>query len=106
MTKMSKRRKKTMKKYELMYIANPQLDEEKLKNLIANLSNVVTSNGGSILALKEIGLKDLAYEINKHKKGYYVWMLVEASPEAIAEYNRVVRITESVIRNIEVKEGE
>ena len=95
-----------MKKYELMYIANPQLDEEKLKNLIANLSNVVTSTGGSILALKEIGLKDLAYEINKHRKGYYVWMLVEASPETIAEYKRVVNITESVIRNIEVKEGE
>jgi small subunit ribosomal protein S6 len=33
-------------------------------------------------------------------------MLVEASPEAIAEYKRVVNITESVIRNIEVKEGE
>jgi small subunit ribosomal protein S6 len=95
-----------MKKYELMYIANPQLDEEKLKNLVANLSNVVTSNGGSILALKEIGLKDLAYEINKHRKGYYVWMLIEASPEVIAEYKRVIQITEAVIRHIEVKEGE
>jgi small subunit ribosomal protein S6 len=89
-----------------MYIANPQLDPEKLKGLVANLSNVITSNGGSVLSLKEIGLKDLAYEINKHRKGYYVWMLVEASPEAIAEYKRVVNITESVIRNIEVKEGE
>lgn len=95
-----------MKKYELMYITNPQLDEEKLKNLVANLSNVVTSNGGSILALKEIGLKDLAYEINKHRKGYYVWMLIEASPEVIAEYKRVIQITEAVIRHIEVKEGE
>ncbi|ABX80819.1 30S ribosomal protein S6 [Acholeplasma laidlawii] len=95
-----------MRKYELMYIANPQLDPEKLKGLVANLSNVITSNGGSVLSLKEIGLKDLAYEINKHRKGYYVWMLVEASPEAIAEYKRVVNITESVIRNIEVKEGE
>ena len=95
-----------MRKYELMYIANPQLDAEKLKSLIANLTNVVTSHGGTVLALKEIGLKDLAYEINKHKKGYYVWMVVEASPEAIAEYKRVVQSTESVIRNIEVKEGE
>jgi small subunit ribosomal protein S6 len=95
-----------MRKYEFMYIANPQLDPEKLKGLVANLSNVITSNGGSVLSLKEIGLKDLAYEINKHRKGYYVWMLVEASPEAIAEYKRVINITESVIRNIEVKEGE
>ncbi len=95
-----------MKKYELMYIANPQLDPEALKTLIADLNNVVTNNGGTILALKEIGLKDLAYEINKHRKGYYVWMLVETTPEGIAEYKRVIQITESVIRHIEVKEGE
>ena len=95
-----------MKKYELMYIANPQLDPEALKTLIADLNNVVTNNGGTILALKEIGLKDLAYEINKHRKGYYVWLHVEATPAAVAEFNRVVRITEEVIRFIVVKEGE
>lgn len=95
-----------MKKYELMYIVNPTLDPETLKSLVSDLSNVVTSNGGNIVEVKEMGLKDLAYEIEKHRKGYYVWLLAEMSPEAVAEYKRVVSITEAVIRHIEVKEGE
>ena len=59
-----------------------------------------------VLELKEIGLKDLAYEIDHHKKGYYVWLKVNASNEAVAEFNRVVRITETVMRFIVLKEGE
>ncbi|VEU82903.1 30S ribosomal protein S6 [Acholeplasma hippikon] len=95
-----------MKKYELMYIVNPTLDPEALKAVISDLNAVVTNNGGNIVEVKEMGLKDLAYEIEKHKKGYYVWLLAEMSPAAIAEYKRVVSITEAVIRHIEVKEGE
>ena len=95
-----------MRKYELMYIIRPSLEPEAIKDIIANLNNVITSNGGNIVELKEMGLKDLAYEIEKHKKGYYVWLLVEMSVEAIAEYKRIVSINENIIRNIEVKLGE
>ena len=95
-----------MKKYELMYIVNPTLDPESLKGLVSDLNNVITNNGGNIVEVKEIGLKDLAYEIEKHRKGFYVWLLAEMTPEIIAEYKRVISITEAVIRHIEVKEGE
>ena len=95
-----------MKKYELMYIVNHPLDPESLKGLVSDLNNVITNNGGNIVEVKEMGLKDLAYEIEKHRKGYYVWLLAEMTPEVIAEYKRVVSITEAVIRHIEVKEGE
>lgn len=95
-----------MKKYELMYIVNPTLDPEALQGVIADLNKVITNNGGNIVESKEIGLKDLAYEIAKHKKGYYVWLLAELTPEVIAEYKRVISITEAVIRHIEIKEGE
>ena len=95
-----------MKKYEIMYIIRPNLESEETKNLIANLSNIFTERQSEVLELKEIGLKDLAYEINHIKKGYYVWQLVNAGPEAVKEFNRVIRITESVIRFIVIKEGE
>lgn len=95
-----------MKKYEIMYIVRPNLESEETKNLIANLSNIFTERQSEVLELKEIGSKDLAYEINHLKKGYYVWMLVNATNEAIAEFNRVVRITENIIRDIVVKDGE
>ena len=95
-----------MKKYEVMYIVRPNLEIEGVKKIVNDFSEIFTSRNSKILELKEIGLKDLAYEINHFTKGYYVQLLVEATPEAVAEFNRVVRITEDVMRYIVVKEGE
>ena len=95
-----------MKKYEVMYIIRPTVESENIKQIVNNFSDIFVNYNSQVLELKELGLKDLAYEIEHHKKGYYVWLLVQATPEAIAEFNRVVRITEEVIRYIVVKEGE
>lgn len=95
-----------MKKYEVMYIIRPTVESENTKKIINQFSELFVNYSSQVLELKELGLKDLAYEIEHHKKGYYVWMLVSATPEAIAEFNRVVRINEEIIRFIVVKEGE
>ncbi len=95
-----------MKKYEVMYIIRPTLDSDAIKKLVADINAVLTAQQATISELKEIGLKDLAYEIEKHKKGYYVWLLVDASAEAVKELDRVINITEDIIRHIIVKEGE
>lgn len=95
-----------MKRYEVMYLIRPTLDSEQVKKVVADVNNIFTTFGSTIVELKELGLKDLAYEIEHHKKGYYVWLLVDATSEAVAEFNRVVRITEDIIRYIVVKEGE
>lgn len=95
-----------MKKYEIMYIIRPTEESENIKTIVNNFNDIFVNLNSEVLELKELGLKDLAYEIQHYKKGYYVWLLVNATPEAIAEFNRVVRITESVIRYIVVKEGE
>jgi len=95
-----------MKKYEVMYIVRPNVEKEEVKNIINNFNDIFVKMNSEVLELKEIGLKDLAYEIDHHKKGYYVWLKVNASNEAVAEFNRVVRITETVMRFILLKEGE
>jgi small subunit ribosomal protein S6 len=95
-----------MKKYEIMYIVRPTVESEDVKKIVAQFNDIFVNFNSKVLELKELGLKDLAYEIEHHKKGYYVWLLVEATPEAVAEFNRVVRIHEQVIRYIVVKEGE
>ncbi len=95
-----------MKKYEIMYIVKPDVETEALKAVIETLSKTITDFGSMVLEHKEMGLKPLAYEIQKFKKGYYVWQLVEATPEAVNEFNRIARITEEVIRFIVVREGE
>lgn len=95
-----------MKKYEIMYIIRPTIESEVVKEIVNDINDIFVRYNGQVLELKELGLKDLAYEIDHLRKGYYVWLLVEASPEAIAEFNRVIRIKEEIIRFIVVKEGE
>lgn len=95
-----------MRTYEVMYIIRPTVEAEQVKVLINTFNEVFTNFQSEVVEKKEMGLKDLAYEIDHHKKGYYVWLKVHANNEAIAEFNRIVRITEDVIRYIVVKEGE
>ena len=50
-----------------------------------------------------MGQRELAYEIRKFKTGYYYLFVVEATPEAVAEFDRVVRINENLLRHLIVK---
>ena len=59
-------------------------------------------NGAKVLEAKEWGFRELAYEIDHNKRGYYVWLLVEAPVQAVNEFKRVARINEDVIRDIVV----
>ena len=93
-----------MKKYEIMYIINPSLDQEATKAVVESVNKIFTDNGSKVLEVKELGLKDLAYEIEKNRKGFYVWASVEANNEAINEYNRIVGYDEKILRHIIVKQ--
>ena len=93
-----------MKEYTGMYIIRPTANEEQIKAVIADIENIFTAKGGKVLSVEEWGLKDLAYEINDFKKGYYVKFVVNANNEAVAEYDRICNIKEEIIRHILVKE--
>lgn len=95
-----------MKKYEVMYIVRANLEQEAIKTEVANVNNIFTSNGSTVLECKEWGLRELAYEIEHTRKGYYVWMLVDATPKAINEFNRIAGYNENIIRHIVVVDGE
>ena len=94
-----------MNKYESVIIINPKLEEEAIKALIAKISDLINSDG-KIESVEEVGLRKLAYEINKNSEGYYVVIKFEANPTLIAELERVYRITDTVIKFIVVKEEE
>ena len=95
-----------MKKYEVMYILRSDLDNEAIKAEVENAKNIFVNNGSKVLECKEWGLRDLAYEIEHNKKGYYVWMLVEANVESLNEFNRIAGYSEKIIRHIVVVDGE
>lgn len=91
-----------MKKYEVMYIIRPSLEDDARKALIEELSNAFTANGSTVESVKEWGLRDLAYEIDKETKGYYVLLNVEATVEGVNEFERLANLRENVIRHIVV----
>lgn len=92
-----------MRKYEIMFIIKPTLDEASIKNAFENVKKVLTDNKAKVLEEKEMGQRDLAYEIKKHKTGYYFLLTVEASNEAINEFNRISNISEDIIRSLVTK---
>lgn len=93
-----------MKKYEVMYIIRPNVDEEARKALIEEINAVIAKDGSVVENVKEWGMKELAYEIKGETKGYYVLLNVNATPEAVKEFERVANIKETVIRYITVAE--
>ena len=94
-----------MNKYESVIIINPNLEGEAIKALIEKFSNLINTDG-KLDSVEEIGKKKLAYEIKKNKEGYYVVFKFESKPEAIAELERVYRITDEVIKFIVVRKDE
>lgn len=95
-----------MRKYEIMYIIAPNLDETATKEIIERFNGVLTTNGAEITNSKEMGKRRLAYEINDFREGFYVLLQVQSNPEAIAEFNRLTKINENIIRVLIVKEEE
>ena len=87
-----------MKKYEIMYILRSTLEENDRKADVEKLAKLLTSNGAKVSKTDEWGLKDLAYEINKEKKGYYVVLKVEVEPAALKEFDRLTKIDNNVLR--------
>lgn len=92
-----------MRKYEIMYILRSDLEEQVKNQEIENISNIFKKSGSNILKCTTSS-KELAYEIQKLKRGYYVSMEVEADSKTISEFNRVIRYNEKVIRYIVLKE--
>jgi small subunit ribosomal protein S6 len=95
-----------MRKYEIMYIIRPNVEEEARKALIERFNGILTDNGAEIVETKEWGKRRLAYEINDLREGFYMLVKVHATPEAINEFDRLAKINEDILRQIAVREEE
>ncbi|MGN7385972.1 30S ribosomal protein S6 [Sporosarcina sp. UB5] len=92
-----------MRKYEIMYIIRPTLEDEAKKALITRFDDILTSNGAEIIESKEWGKRRLAYEIDDLREGYYQLVTANAGIEAIDEFTRLANINEDIIRHMAVR---
>ncbi len=89
-----------MNNYELLYIIDNGADEETKEAVIGKISAIVTDAGGKVDTLDKWGAKKLAYPINYKTEGYYVLMNFAANSSVPAEIERVLKITDSVLRSM------
>ena len=90
---------KTSEKYEVMYIINPNLSEEETAAVVEKFKALVEQNG-TLDEMEEMGKRKLAYEINYPSEGYYVLIKFTSAPEFPAELDRILGITDGVIRSL------
>ncbi|MBP2002342.1 small subunit ribosomal protein S6 [Paenibacillus shirakamiensis] len=92
-----------MRKYEVMYIIRPDLEQEAVQAVTEKFQGII-QNGGEITKHDVVGKRRLAYEINKIRDGVYVLVNFNATPEVINELERLLKISDEVIRYLITKD--
>jgi small subunit ribosomal protein S6 len=86
-----------------MFIVKPTLTEEETVAQIDGVKANIEKNGGEIIACDDMGTRNLAYEIEKNKRGYYYVIYFKAPSESIKELERTYKVNENILRSIFVK---
>ncbi len=94
-----------MRRYETIFVLKPNLEEEKRNALIEKFTSII-NNDGELIKVDEWGNRRLAYEIEKIREGYYVFVEFKANTTLPAELERNFKIADEVIRYITVNRDE
>ncbi|MCP5369252.1 MAG: 30S ribosomal protein S6 [Rickettsiaceae bacterium] len=92
--------------YESTIIIRQDVSSNEIDKIAADLQNIITENGGSIIKTEYWGLRNLAYEIKNNKKGHYYFMGIEAGKPALDLLERKIKLSESIIRSALIKVDE
>lgn len=92
--------------YEFLFIADPNLGEPEVDALTAQVQGYIEKENGKIQKAEKWGKKRLAYDIKKHREGYYVLLVVDGKPEMVKELERRMRVTDGVVKFITVRVDE
>jgi len=92
-----------MTAYEVMVVFKPQLEEEELANAISRVEETIKNIKGEITQSEHWGKRRLAYEIAGFNEGYYLLLQTKLPRHEVQELDRVLRISDEVIRHIIVK---
>jgi len=92
-------------KYEVMFVINPTLEDEKKEATIETVKEIIAAQG-SVSNVDVWGMRKLAYPIEKKNEGYYVVAEFEAEPTLPKELDRRLRISDNVMRHIIINKDE
>lgn len=92
-----------MRKYEMMFIVRPDTSEEDLDKLVTQMEGVVSGAGGKIEKAEKMGRRRLAYRVQGFREGHYVLFTLEGGGDTVKEFERRLRVTDTVIKFLAVR---
>ncbi|HAA89061.1 MAG: 30S ribosomal protein S6 [Thermoanaerobacterales bacterium 50_218] len=92
-----------MRSYEVLFIIKPDLDEDAVNAVVEKFTNLIQETEGTVEEVSRWGKKRLAYEIKKFREGIYVLILFQGTPATVRELDRVLRISDEVLRHLIVR---
>lgn len=92
--------------YETVFIARQDLSEAQVKDLTNSYIKIIEDAKGKIHKQENWGLRNLAYRINKNRRGFYVLIESEVEAPAIHEMERMMRLNEDILRYMTIRENE
>ncbi|MBF0241478.1 MAG: 30S ribosomal protein S6 [Desulfamplus sp.] len=87
-----------MRRYETVFIADPDLQEEARKNLFKKFTNLLSQTGGLLIKIEDWGNRKLAYEIKKKSRGYYLCLTYGGDGDIVRELERNLRLDEKIMK--------
>ena len=87
-----------MKNYEVLTVFKPNLDAEEVDNNLKKLEKNIQDFKGNIVKTDKMGRKKLAYDIQNFRDGFFVNQIIELPEEKVADYRRVLKLEDSVLR--------
>lgn len=92
--------------YEVMYIIDPDTSGEKIEKLNEAVGKLIEKEGGEVVRMDNIGIRNLAYPIQKKKEGHYVLFEVDGTGQEILELERRMRVNDMIMRYMTVRVDE
>ena len=92
--------------YEVMYIINPETAADKIEKLNDAVGKLIEKEGGEVVRMDDIGIRNLAYPIQKKNEGHYVLFEINGSGQEILELERRMRVNDMIMRYITVRVDE
>jgi small subunit ribosomal protein S6 len=86
--------------YELGFILNPEVSEEQTSAILERIEKIVKNYDGQVVKVNQWGRRRLAYPIQHHRDGYYVFIDMILTPETVFELDRTLKVSEEVMRHL------
>jgi small subunit ribosomal protein S6 len=86
--------------YELAFILSPEVNEEETRAVLERVEQIVATYGGQIVKVNQWGRRRLAYPIQRHRDGQYIFIDMILTTETVAELERMLKVSEIVLRHM------